>query len=88
MDWVGLERGVNISEEEIQIEEKEGRKGVLVEEDEIWCCVYICRERKGRGGGGGSCNGLIVANRAIRESEANTVKTKSETILLRYCLTG
>lgn len=62
MDWIGLERGVNISEEEIQIEEKEGRKGVLVEEDEIWCCVYICRERKG-----GSCNGLIVANRAIRE---------------------
>lgn len=82
LDWIG-EGGVNISEEEIQIEEKEGRKGVLVEEDEIWCCVYICRERKG--GGGGSCNGLIVA---IRESEANTVKTKSETILLRYCLTG
>lgn len=85
LNWIGLERGGNISEEEIQIEEKEGRKGVLVEEDEIWCCVYICRERKG---GGGSCNGLIVANRAIRESEANTVKTKSETILLRYCLTG
>lgn len=50
MDWIGLERGVNISEEEIQIEEKEGRKGVLFEEDEIWCCVYnyifVERERE------------------------------------------
>lgn len=70
LDWIGL-KGWELRK---RFRKREGCSGVLDEDDEVWCCAYICRERE-RERKEGFGNGLMVA---IREARVKRNETERE----------